>query len=146
MRLKDNRSEEKLMKILSIDHVAIATNSLEEAGTFWRNILRIPHRTTEVVESEGVIAEIYDTSRGKVELLSRHGEDSPIGNFLEKRGPGLHHICFEVDDLEGAVKELKESNVRLVGEGARTGAGGYRYAFVHPESTGGVLVELSHKP
>ncbi|MEE9167443.1 MAG: methylmalonyl-CoA epimerase [Candidatus Neomarinimicrobiota bacterium] len=130
------------MKILSIEHVAIATDSLEETAPFWRDVLGIPHRSTEVVESEGVTIGIYDTGQGKVELLTGHGNDSPVKNFLKNKGPGLHHLCLGVEDIESAIKELQEMGIRLVAERPRTGSGGYRYTFIHPESTGGVLVEL----
>ena len=91
------------MKILGIEHLAIAVESIDDSAPFWSHILKIPHRKTEVVESEGVTTDIYDTGRGKVELLESLGEDSPINNFLKKRGPGIHHVCFEVEDINSAI-------------------------------------------
>lgn len=136
----------RFMKILGIEHIAIATDDLDRDAPFWRHVLNIPHRTTEEVATEGVTTEIYDTGRGKVELLSELGEDSPIHKFMEKRGRGIHHFCLEVDNLDEAMAELKANGIRLVSDEPSTGAEGYRIIFVHPESAGGVLVELAQKP
>ena len=84
------------MKILGIEHLAIAVKNIDESSPFWSHILKLQHRATETVESEGVITDIYDTGQGKVELLESLGKDSPINSFLENRGPGIHHVCFEV--------------------------------------------------
>ena len=133
------------MKILGIEHLAIAVENIDDSAPFWSHILKIPHRKTEVVESEGVTTDIYDTGRGKVELLESLGEDSPINNFLKKRGPGIHHVCFEVDNINSAIKELKENNISVLSEEAKRGAEGYKIVFIHPKSTGGILVELAEK-
>lgn len=133
------------MKILGIEHLAIAVENIDDSAPFWSHILKIPHRKTEVVESEGVTTDIYDTGRGKVELLESLGEDSPINNFLKKRGPGIHHVCFEVEDINSAIKELKENNISVLSEEAKRGAEGYKIVFIHPKSTGGILVELAEK-
>ena len=133
------------MKILGIEHLAIAVENIDDSAPFWSHILKIPHRKTEVVESEGVTTDIYDTGRGKVELLESLGEDSPINNFLKKRGPGIHHVCFEVDNINSAIKELKENNISVLSEEAKRGAEGYKIVFIHPKSTGCILVELAEK-
>ena len=133
------------MKILGIEHLAIAVENIDDSAPFWSHILKIPHRKTEVVESEGVTTDIYDTGRGKVELLESLGDDSPINNFLKKRGPGIHHVCFEVEDINSAIKELKENNISVLSEEAKRGAEGYKIVFIHPKSTGGILVELAEK-
>ena len=133
------------MKILGIEHLAIAVENIDDSAPFWSHILKIPHRNTEVVESEGVTTDIYDTGRGKVELLESLGENSPINNFLKKRGPGIHHVCFEVEDINSAIKELKENNISVLSEDAKRGAEGYKIVFIHPKSTGGILVELAEK-
>ncbi|MFQ6675618.1 MAG: methylmalonyl-CoA epimerase [Fidelibacterota bacterium] len=133
------------MKILRIDHVGIATDSLKNTAPFWGDLLGIPHRKTEIVESEGVTTHIYDTGGGKIELLTRYGKDSPIARFLKRRGPGIHHLCLEVDDVRSAVEKLKANGIRLVNETPREGAEGSRIVFIHPRSTGGVLVELCQK-
>lgn len=133
------------MKILGIEHIGIAVNSIDKDAPFWKHILNIPHRGTEVVEGQGVTTDIYDTGRGKVELLEAMGEDSPIGKFLENRGAGIHHVCFEVDNITTAIKELKQDNIQVLSNEPTMGAEGYKVVFIHPKSTGGVLVELAEK-
>ena len=133
------------MKILGIEHIGIAVNSIDKDAPFWKHILNFPHRGTEAVENQGVMTDIYDTGRGKVELLEAMGEDSPIGKFLENRGAGIHHVCFEVDNITRAIKELKEFNVQVLSNEPTIGAEGYKVVFIHPKSTGGVLVELAEK-
>ena len=134
------------MKILGIEHLGIAVDSIDKAAPFWRHILSISHRTTENVIEQGVVTDIYDTGQGKVELLEALGEDSPIAKFLDKRGPGIHHVCFEVIDISSAIKELKENNINVLSDEPTIGAEGYKVVFIHPKSTGGVLVELAEKP
>ena len=134
------------MKILGIEHLGIAVDSIDKAAPFWRHILSISHRTTENVIEQGVVTDIYDTGQGKVELLEALGDNSPIAKFLDKRGPGIHHVCFEVEDINSAIKELKENNINVLSDGSTIGAEGYKVVFIHPKSTGGVLVELAEKP
>ncbi len=134
------------MKILGIEHIAIAVNSLDTDGQFWKHILKIQHRSTEDVENQGVTTDIYDTGQGKVELLESTGPDTPIGKFLGKRGSGVHHVCFEVDDINKAIEELIESKIQVLSDEPTIGAEGYKVVFIHPKSTGGVLVELAEKP
>jgi methylmalonyl-CoA epimerase len=133
------------MKILGIEHIGIAVNSIDKDAPFWKHILNIPHRGTEVVEGQGVTTDIYDTGRGKVELLEAMDPDTPIGKFLEKRGAGMHHVCFEVDNITTAIKELKQDNIQVLSNVPTMGAEGYKVVFIHPKSTGGVLVELAEK-
>jgi methylmalonyl-CoA epimerase len=133
------------MKILGIEHIGIAVNSIDKDAPFWKHILNLPHRGTEAVENQGVMTDIYDTGRGKVELLEAMGSDTPLGKFLEKRGAGMHHVCFEVDNITDAIKELKESNIQVLSNEPTMGAEGYKVVFIHPKSTGGVLVELAEK-
>ena len=134
------------MKILGIEHIGIAVNSIDKDAPFWKHILNLPHRGTETVENQGVTTDIYDTGRGKVELLEAMGSDTPLGKFLEKRGAGMHHVCFEVDNITNAIKELKELNIQILSDEPTIGAEGYKVVFIHPKSTGGVLVELAEKP
>ena len=131
------------MKILSIEHLGIAVKDIENRSPFWEHILGIKHTTTEIVEHEGVKTDIYDTGRGKVELLKSISDGSTIEKFLNKRGEGIHHVCFQVDDIEQAICELKEKNISIVSEKPLIGAEGYKIVFIHPKSTGGVLVELA---
>ena len=133
-------------KILGIEHVAIAVSSLKEPSKVFGNILGIDNTSTEEVIDQKVVTDIFDTGRGKVELLEATSDDSPISNFLEKRGNGVHHIAFLVDDLEVALKDLAESGINLIDRSPRIGAEGMLIAFLHPKSTGGVLVELCQKP
>ena len=134
------------MKILGIEHLGIAVDSIDKAAPFWKHILKISHRSTEDVIDQGVVTDIYDTGQGKVELLEAMGDNSPIAKFLDKRGPGIHHVCFEVEDINSAIKELKENNINVLSDGPTIGAEGYKVVFIHPKSTGGVLVELAEKP
>ena len=133
-------------KILGIEHVAIAVSSLKEPSKVFGDILGIDNTSTEEVVDQKVVTDIFDTGRGKVELLEATSDDSPISNFLEKRGNGVHHIAFLVDDLEIALKDLAESGIDLIDKSPRIGAEGMLIAFLHPKATGGVLVELCQKP
>ena len=134
------------MKIIGIEHIGIAVNDLNTSSSFWENILNIVHTHTEDVESEGVSTKIFDTGKGKVELLDSLGENSPIHKFLQKKGPGIHHICLEVDNINEAISELKNSKIDILNDSPSIGAEGYKIVFIHPRSTGGVLVELAEKP
>ena len=133
------------MKILGIEHIGIAVNSIDKDAPFWKHILNLHHRGTEAVENQGVTTDIYDTGRGKVELLESMGSGTPLGKFLENRGAGIHHVCFEVDNITTTIKELKELNIQVLSNEPTIGAEGYKVVFIHPKSTGGVLVELAEK-
>ena len=133
------------MKILGIEHIGIAVNSIDKDAPFWKHILNLPHRGTEVVENQGVTTDIYDTGRGKVELLEAMGSDTPLGKFLEKRGAGMHHVCFEVDNISNAIKELKEFNIQVLSNEPNLGAAEYKVVFINPKSTDGALVDMTEK-
>lgn len=133
------------MKILGIEHIGIAVKDLDTSAPFWKHVLNIPHSGTEAVADQGVTTDIYDTGQGKVELLEATGPDSPIAKFTDKRGPGVHHLCFKVDNITQAIKELKESGIQVLSDQPSVGAEGYKVVFIHPKSTGGVLVELAEK-
>ena len=133
------------MKIIGIEHIGIAVENIREASYFWDHVLQIEHSTTEDVDDQGVITDIYDTGKGKVELLQAKYPDSPVAKFLDRRGPGIHHICLQVEDIDEAIQELKSEGIQLIGNGASIGAEGYRVVFIHPGSAGGVLVELAEK-
>ena len=124
-----------------IAHIGVAVRALDEILPFYRDVLGMP----EVPLDDADGARIAGLASGEslVELLEPQAEESPIGKFLAKRGPGIHHICFAVDDLDGALERCRAAGVRLIDERPRIGAEGKRIAFLHPSSTGGVLVELS---
>lgn len=133
-----------------IDHIGIATNDLDDASTFWNLLGLEQKKDDETVEEQGVTTRFFSTSvtttnqsPAMVELLEPTGPDTPVGRFLAKRGQGIQQLCFRVGDLHGLLAHLKENGVRLINEEPTRGAGGKLIAFVHPSSTGGVLVELT---
>lgn len=134
------------MKILGIEHIGIAVENIDKSSPFWKTVLGIPYSATEEVKEQGVVTDIFDTGRGKVELLEAISADSPIAKFIEKRGQGIHHICFQVDDIRGSIQELIDAGVTVINEEPKIGAEGLLVTFIHPKSTGGVLVELAEKP
>ena len=133
-------------KILGIEHVAVAVDDAKEPADVFGNLLGIKNTSTEEIADQKVITDIFDTGAGKIELLKATSEDSPISKFLEKRGRGVHHIAFLVDDLSLALDELLDAGVQLIDRAPRVGAEGMLIAFLHPSSTSGVLVELCQKP
>jgi methylmalonyl-CoA epimerase len=124
-----------------IDHLGIAVRSLEDALRFYRDILGMPVNSRETVEVEQVNVAMLPAGESRVELLEATQRDSVIGRFLEKHGPGLHHVALRVPDLRVAIERLQAAGARVLNE-PRPGAGGHLYVFVHPSSTGGVLLEL----
>ena len=132
--------------ILAIEHVAIAVDEAKEPADVFGNLLGIKNTSTEKVVDEKVITDIFDTGAGKIELLEATSDDSPISKFLEKRGKGVHHIAFLVDNLSLALDELSGAGVQLIDRAPRVGAEGMLIAFLHPSSTSGILVELCQKP
>ena len=133
------------MKVIGVEHIGIAIKDLEKDAPFWSKILGIEQTKTEDVDDQGVITDIYDTGRGKIELLLSKYPDSHIGKFLKKRGPGIHHICLQVEDIEESIKVLKKHGIETIGDKSSMGAEGFKVIFIHPRSTGGVLVELAEK-
>lgn len=129
----------------NVDHLGIAVRSLEEGLTVWRDLMGLAPRETETVAEQGVRTAFLDVGEVAVELLEPTGPDTPVGRFLARRGPGFHHVCFRVDDLAATLARLEENGVRLIDREPRPGARGSRIAFVHPASTGGVLVELKQR-
>lgn len=126
-----------------LDHLGIAVADAAGAAAFWREALGLPDRGAERVESERVSVALLAAGEARVELLEPLPGDGPIASFLAKRGPGIHHACFEVPDIEATLARLRAAGVRLVGDAPRRGAGGRLVAFVHPGSAHGVLVEIS---
>jgi methylmalonyl-CoA/ethylmalonyl-CoA epimerase len=127
---------------MKIDHIGIATRQLEEGLAVWRDALGLRIDSTEEIAEQGVRVAMLAIGETHVELLEALTPDSPVGKFLAKRGPGIHHIALEIDDIAASLKELKSKGARLIDETPRVGAGGCLVAFVHPSSTDGVLLEL----
>jgi methylmalonyl-CoA/ethylmalonyl-CoA epimerase len=130
------------MKILKIDHLGIAVNSIEQGKNIWTDALGLHFEGSETVEEQKVTTAFFPVGESEVELLESTVPEGPVGKFLEKKGEGIHHIAFQVENLEAALAELKEKGIKLIDEKPRMGAGGKKIAFLHPKATNGVLVEL----
>jgi methylmalonyl-CoA/ethylmalonyl-CoA epimerase len=125
-----------------IDHIGVATDDLDGAIALYEGKLGMPVAHRETVESQGVEAVLLDVGEGHVELLRPLGEDTPVGKYLAKKGPGLHHVAYAVGDIDEVLGKLKDQGVELIDSEARQGIRNSRVAFLHPKSTGGVLTEL----
>lgn len=126
------------MSVLPIDHVAVAVESIRDSAPFYELLSGERCSPVEAIAAQGVDVAFV----GKVELLEPHGPDTPVGRFLARRGVGLHHVAYRVEDLAAELRRLEAAGLRLVDREPRAGARGHRVAFLHPGSTGGVLVEL----
>jgi methylmalonyl-CoA/ethylmalonyl-CoA epimerase len=129
-----------------IEHVAVAVADLDAAVALYRDVWGLEVESRERVEDQGVEEAMVKIGDSYIQLLGATGPDTTVGKFLERRGEGLHHIAYEVDDLEGALAELKEQGVPLIDEAPRKGGRGHMVAFVHPKGNRGLLVELIQKP
>ncbi len=127
---------------MKIEHIGIATRSLDEALRFWRDALGLEAIHTEEVAEQGVRVAMLPVGEPRIELLEPTGADSPVAKFLEKRGQGIHHIAVRVDDIRATIQRLKEQGARMIDESPRVGADQCLVAFIHPSSANGVLVEL----
>lgn len=125
-----------------INHIGIAVANLEESLPFYRDILGMAFEGTEEVAEQKVRVAFLAVGESRIELLEPTAPDSPVARFLEKNGPGVHHLAYQVEDLEQTLADLKQLGVRLVDEVPRNGAHGTRIAFLHPKASGGVLTEL----
>ena len=132
------------MKILGIEHIGIALKSKKDKY-FWDILLRDTKKKIDIVKDQGVKTEIYDTKKGKVEFLDALDKNSVIAKFLEKRGPGIHHISFEVENIKDAIDEIHRKGIDTVTESFTIGAEGFKVVFIHPKYTGGILVELTQR-
>src|SRR5579872_6063221 len=131
--------------MFKLDHLGIAVKSIAEARKFYEQLgMRVVHE--EEVAGEKVRTAMIPVGETRIELIEPTADDSPISKFLAKRGNGLHHIAVHVDDLSATFEELKKKGVRMISDEIKIGAGGHLYVFVHPESTGGVLLELCQDP
>ena len=132
-------------KILGIEHVGIAVKDLNSISEIFGDLLGLDLHRREKIEDQHVITDIYHAGKDKLEFLKATSPDSPIAKFLEKRTEGVHHIALIVDNLQSALDYLNEHDVQLIDKSPRIGAEGLKIAFIHPKSTGGVLVELCEK-
>jgi methylmalonyl-CoA/ethylmalonyl-CoA epimerase len=131
---------------MKIDHIGIATRGIDEAARFWFSALGVSAIETEEVADQKVRVAMLPIGESRIELLEATSADSPISKFIEKRGPGIHHLAVNVDNIQTALAQLKQNGARLIDTEPRRGAGGCLVAFVHPSSTGGVLLELVQNP
>lgn len=129
-----------------IYHLGYAVEDIEAASQFYRENFGVMPGDPEVVEEQGIVATMFKVGESSIELVQPTRPDSPVGKFLAKRGEGIHHVAFEVDDLREALSALRRNGVNLIDEEPRKGAGGMKIAFVHPEGAFGVLTELVELP
>jgi len=127
---------------MKVDHIGIATREIEEALLVWRDALGLSVDSTDEVAEQGVRVAMLPLGETHIELLEPLSDDSPVGKFLQKRGPGIHHIAISVQNIRTALSELKAKGARLIDETPRVGANGCLVAFIHPSATNGVLLEL----
>lgn len=125
-----------------IEHLGIAVKSIQESASMYEKLLGKPSYKTEAVESEGVSTMFFQIGESKIELLEAISPNSPIAKFIEKKGEGIHHIAYDVTDINAELKRLKSEGFELIHEAPKDGADNKRIAFLHPKSTGGVLIEL----
>jgi methylmalonyl-CoA/ethylmalonyl-CoA epimerase len=125
-----------------IDHIGVAVEDLDEAVALYSERLAMPVEHRETVDEQGVEAVLLGVGESHVELLRPLGPETAVGRFLERNGPGLHHVAFGTDDIDSALEQVRAAGLRLIDERPRTGIRNSRVAFVHPKSTGGVLTEL----
>lgn len=134
-----------MIGIGKVDHIGIAVKSIDEALKFYEGVLGIECVSQEVVEEQKVKVAFLPVGDTEVELLESTDEDGPVAKFIERKGEGIQHIAYKVDDIEKAIEELKAKGVRMIDEKPRYGAGGAKIAFLHPKSTFGVLIEICQR-
>ncbi|WP_342026579.1 methylmalonyl-CoA epimerase [Proteiniborus ethanoligenes] len=131
--------------VKKIDHIGIAVSNLEEALKFYEGVLGMNLQGTEIVEEQKVKVAFLPVGDTEIELLESTDKDGPIARFIEKKGEGIQHIAYRVDDIEKEIEEMKQKGIRMIDEVPRYGAGGAKIAFLHPKSTNGVLIELCQR-
>ena len=136
---------QKPFKILGIEHVGIAMDNMDGISAFFSDILGLEYSGSEKIDDQQVVTDIFNTGGGKLEFLQATDPDSPISKFIEKKGVGVHHIALLVDNIQVALDYLQKEGVELIDTTPRIGAEGLQIAFLHPRSTGGILVELCQK-
>ncbi len=128
--------------INKIEHIGIAVKDIDKANTLYEQLLGVAPYKEETVESEAVITSFFKVGENKIELLASTSEDGPIGKFITKKGEGIHHIAFDVDDIEKELERLEKEGFQLINKTPKKGADNKLVAFIHPKTTNGVLVEL----
>lgn len=128
---------------MKLEHIGIAVKNIEKGISVWQGVLGLEHLYTKEVPDQKVRVAVFDCHGIRVELLEALDDQSPISSFLRRKGEGVHHLCFEVEDIDAALEKMKHDNVRLIDEKPKVGAAGRRIAFIHPKDTGGVLIELT---
>lgn len=134
------------MSAIKVDHLAVVVEDMDAALRFWQDALGLPLGGTESNEYEAVDVAFLPVGESRIELLKPTTDDSGIAKYLAKRGAGMHHVCIAVTDIEAAMRQIAAHGAQLINETPRTREDGTRYAFVHPKSTGGVMVELYEVP
>jgi methylmalonyl-CoA/ethylmalonyl-CoA epimerase len=133
------------MKVLKVDHIGVAVKSIDAAKKLYHDVLGLDYAGSETVEEQKVTTAFLPVGESEVELLESTAPDGPVAKYIEKRGEGIQHVAFRVENIEAALAELKEKGIQLIDEKPRRGAGGAKIAFLHPKSTYGVLVELCER-
>ena len=131
--------------VKKISHIGVAVRSLEEQVPFYRDVLGLEYAGAETVEDQKVKVAFFKVGDTRIELLEPLSEDSPVAKFIEKRGEGVHHIAYQVESCDAALKKMEEAGLRLIDREPRKGAGGHKIAFLHPRSTHGILTELTEE-
>ena len=133
------------MKVIKLDHIGIAVKNMDETLAFYRDTLGISSVATEVIEDQKVKVAFLPLGDTELELLESTSPEGPVAKFIEKRGEGIQHIALRVENIEEALKELKEKDFKLIDQQPRYGAGNAKIAFLHPKATGGILLEISER-
>ena len=133
------------MKLLKIDHLGIAVSSIDAKKNFWTDVLGLTLEGKETIQEQNVTTAFLPVGESEVELLESTSADGPVAKYIEKRGEGIQHVAFRVENIEEALAELKAKGIALIDQTPRIGAGGAKIAFLHPKATSGVLVELCER-
>jgi methylmalonyl-CoA/ethylmalonyl-CoA epimerase len=133
------------MKLLKIDHLGIAVSSIDAKKNFWTDVLGLTLEGMETIQEQKVTTAFLPVGESEVELLESTSQDGPVAKYIEKRGEGIQHVAFRVENIEEALEELKAKGIALIDQTPRIGAGGAKIAFLHPKATSGVLVELCER-
>lgn len=133
------------MKVLKIDHLGIAVSSIGSKKPFWTDVLGLSFEGAQTVDEQKVTTAFFPVGESEIELLESTSPDGPVAKYIEKRGEGIQHVAFRVENIEAALQELKEKGIQLIDQTPRIGAGGAKIAFLHPKATGGILVELCER-